>query len=161
MEPGCLSSQYTQPDSEAMDSTSSFLTRYITKAISLLQEYKLPLLSLLSLPLLRALYLDYCGWYDLGPGGIPHNILGWVVQSVLSIPASRDLRSTACYQAQKISNLERQNFLEESLPHRKGLIVKTASWCIPHRQLEETANEGLKQVRFCLKAIKIDTNPVP
>ena len=129
-----------------MESTLSSLMLYTTKVISLIQEYKFSLLPLVTLPLIRMLYLDYCGWYGLGAGGIPHNFFGWMVQGVLSIPASRDLRSTACFEAH--SDLERQSYMEEDLPHRGGPTAKTAPWCIPHRQLEDTATEELKQVRL-------------
>ena len=101
-----------------MESKSSLIALYITKAVSLVKEYNLSLLPLLSLPLLRLLYLDYRGWYGLGPGGIPHNFFGWLVQSVLSLPASRDLRSTACFQAQKTFDLDRQSFMEYDLARR-------------------------------------------
>ena len=131
-----------------MESTSSSFMLYTTKAIALVKEYKFSLLSLISLPLIRTLYIDYRGWYGLGAGGIPHNFFGWVVQGVLSIPASRDLRSTTCFEAHKTSDLERQSYLEERLPQRDGRTAKTAPWCIPHRQLGDTATGELKQVRL-------------
>ena len=129
-----------------MEASTSPVGLYTAKAIGLAQRYRLPLLTVLCVPLLRALYLDYSGWYDLGAGGIPHNILGWVVQSIFRVRASRDLRSSECYEACKTSDLERQSFMDKELPKRAGWLPKTGKWCIPHRQLEDTATLDMKQV---------------
>ena len=65
---------------------------YAAKALSIIvQGYTVPLLTFsFSLPLYFAGYRD---WYDLGAGGVPHNAVGWIVQSVLRVLASRDLWS--------------------------------------------------------------------
>ena len=130
-----------------MERQSSPLVCYITRIIFLLQEYKFPLFIIVSFPLTRLLYLDYVDWLRLGPGGIPHNPMGFMAQCVLRFIASRDLRSTVCYQALKTTPLEKQSFMDEELPDRRGWTPKTGKWCIPHRQLSETATEDTKQVR--------------
>ena len=131
----------------AMDHHYSLLVYCITRIISLVQKYTFPLLIIASFPLIRLLYLDYVDWLHLGPGGIPHNPMGFMVQCILRVIASRDLRSTAFYQNLKTTHLEKQSFMDEELPDRTGWIPKTGKWCFPHRQLSETATEDTKKVR--------------
>lgn len=141
-----------------MEASSSPIALYTAKAINLVQLYKVPLLTAISLPFLRIFYLDYCDWYNLGAGGVPHNPFGWLVQSIFRIPASRDLRSTGCYKAYKTSELERQSFMENELPRRNGWLPRTGRWCIPHRQLEDTASAAIKKVQSHERDVEGNTN---
>ena len=109
--------------------TSSLLRFYTARAVLFFQQYKLPLLTVISVPFIRAAYLDYQSWYNLGPGGFPHNVKGWAMQSILRVLASRDLRSTQCYQDPKMSELDRQSFLDKELPYRSGLSPRTSIHC--------------------------------
>ena len=109
--------------------TSPLLRAYTDKAVTFFQQYKLPLLTVISIPFFRAVYLDYRSWYDLGPGGFPHDVRGWAMQSILRVLASRDLRSTKCFQDSKMSELDRQSFFDNELPNRSGLSPKTSTHC--------------------------------
>lgn len=127
-----------------MDLKSLDTSRLSSKALSLIQQYKFPLLTILSLPLLRVAYVDYSGWYGLGDGGLPHNVFGWFVQSILRIRASKERRSIECYDGIKGSRLEHNAFLDGDIPERAH--PQTSPWVVPHRQLEEQASEQLRQV---------------
>ena len=127
-----------------MNSHSSDISVLSSRILSLIQQYKFPLLTILSLPILSIAYVDYSGWYGMGAGGIPHNVFGWLVQSLLRLRASGDRRSIACYDKLKSSKLERETFLDGELPKRAH--PSTSPWVAPHRQLEEMASEKLRQV---------------
>ena len=125
------------------------LSPYIRFTLSYLTNHKTPLLTLLFLPLLPLAYHDYQGWLALGPGGIPHNALGWLIQSLMRIPAQRNVRDARPYD-KEISNseLERTSFLEGRLPAYGKKSPKTGKWVVPHRQLEGGANAEMNKVRI-------------
>jgi len=128
-----------------MELPSLNLSILLFKALSLIQQYKAPLLIALSLPLLYMAYSDYSGWHQMGAGGIPHNAFGWVVQNFLRLRGTQDKRSTACYDTLKAqSPLEQASFLDVDLPRRAS--PRTGPWVVPHRQLEDFASEKLRQV---------------
>ncbi len=115
------------------------------RALSLIQQYKAPLLITFSLPLLYMAYSDYSGWHQMGAGGVPHNLFGWVVQNFLRLRGTQDKRCTACYDTLKVqSPLEQASFLDIDLPRRAS--PRTGPWVLPHRQLEDFASEKLRQV---------------
>ena len=130
-------------ESFAMDVRSN-LSSYASNALSVAQRYKLTLLTIVALPLIRLAYIDYRDWIALGRGGIPNNVFGWTIQCILRLIADRDVRSTGCYESLKTSDLERKGFLESDISKRAN--PRTGAWVVPHRQLEATASEPLKQV---------------
>ena len=127
-----------------MASTSNFSV-YWSNVISVAQRYKVPFLTVAALPLIRLAYIDYRDWYALGRGGIPHNVFGWIIQCGLRLVAARDVRSTGCYDSLKTSELEQKGFLEADIPKRSK-PPSTGSFVVPHRQIEETASDTLKEV---------------
>ena len=124
---------------------------YVQSSISFIQQNKLSSLIILLLPLFYYAYSDYQGWYALGPGGLPHNVFGWLVQSLLRLRASRNVRDSKCYDvAMRRSELERKRFLDGQLPDWIGEAPKTAVWVAPHRQLKQVATAEIKKVRALL-----------
>ena len=120
---------------------------YAQSSISFIQQNKLGSLIVLLLPLSYYAYFDYQGWYALGPGGLPHNVLGWLVQSLLRLRASRNVRDSSCYDvAMRSSELERTCFLDGQLPDWTGKAPETAVWVAPHRQLKQVATAEIKKV---------------
>ena len=127
--------------------SESFST-YAQNSISSVQQNKLSLVIILLLPLFYYAYFDYQGWYALGPGGLPHNVFGWLVQSLLRLRASRNVRDSSCYDvAMRSSELERTRFLDGQLPDWIGEAPQTAVWIAPHRQLNQVATTEIKKVR--------------
>lgn len=123
------------------------LSSHIRSTLSHLTSHKTPLLTLLLLPLFPLAYHDYRGWLALGPGGLPHNPLGWLIQSLLRIPSSRNVRDATPYD-KEISNseLEKTSFLEGRLPAYGEKSPKTGKWVVPHRQLEGGASADINKV---------------
>ena len=128
---------------------------YVQASLSYISQHKSSLLTLLLLPLIPFAYLDYQGWYDLGTGGLPHNALGWLLQSLLRICASRNVRDTSAYDAEiRNTELEKTSILGSRLPAWEGKSPKTAKWVVPHRQLEQGASAEIKTV--CVFACHVD-----
>ena len=116
----------------------------------ILQDNALTLLLLALIPAIYWAYTDYQGWYALGAGGLPHNLFGWSVQSLLRLRASRDVRGTGCYDAAMAAGeeLEKASFLKGDVPHRDGQSPETAVWVAPHRQVDQIATKEIKEVKF-------------
>ena len=126
----------------------SDISVYLQTSLSYIIQHKpSSLLPLLLLPLLPFAYRDYLGWYDLGAGGLPHNALGWLMQSLLRLCASRNIRDASPYNAEiRTSTLEKTSFLGSRLPVWEGKAPKTGGWVAPHRQLEQSASKEVKLV---------------
>ena len=126
---------------------NGYISKYISEYRPLLVQYRFPLLAVLGLPLFWEAYQDYCNWYDLGAGGIPHNALGWGLQCMLRLVASTDTRSTGCYDNINDNELDGKSFLDGTLPAREGAAPEVAPFVAPHRQLTDTASAEVKKVR--------------
>lgn len=102
---------------------------------------------LILLPLLHLGYRDYTAWYQLGPSGLPRNVVGWLLQTVVRIIASSDVKSLKYYDTY-MEGIEAQSFIGIDVPEHKGARPKVGAWAVPHRQLEATANPEMKMVRL-------------
>ena len=123
---------------------------YVQASLSYVNHHKCSLLTLLLFPLVPFAYLDYRGWYDLGTGGLPHNAVGWLVQSLLRLCASRNVRDASPYDVEiRNTELEETSILGSQLPAWEGKSPKTAKWVVPHRQLEQGASAEIKTVCVC------------
>ncbi|RDL41965.1 uncharacterized protein BP5553_01944 [Venustampulla echinocandica] len=105
--------------------------------------------SLLVSPLLRLAYIDYQTWYDLGPGGLPRNVLGWLIQAALR-PIAKETLSTACYSEPKTiaqaGVYSHKSFLiEEAVPVRTPPRPDVGNWTVPQRQRSEFATDETKE----------------
>ena len=120
---------------------------YTQAPSSFLRQSIASVLTILLLLLFRYAYFDYQAWYALGGGGIPHNVFGWLVQSLLRLRASRNVRDSGCYDAAiKNNELEGTSFLSGQLPAWTGKAPKTGAWVAPHRQLDQAASAEIKRV---------------
>jgi hypothetical protein len=140
-----------------MFDVTGYVSQYVSEYRPLLVQYRFPLLAVLAVPLLREAYLDYCGWYNLGAGGIPHNFLGWALQCLLRLVASTDTRSTDCYDNINDNELDGQSFLSGTLPVREGAVPDVAPFVAPHRQLTDGASAEVKKVwdNSCRRGFRI------
>ena len=135
--------------------TKMDVSGYVQASFSYISQHKSGLLTLLLFPLIPFAYLDYQGWYDLGAGGLPHNALGWLMQSLLRLCASRNVRDASPYNAEiRTSDLEKSSILGSRLPAWEGKSPKTGKWVAPHRQLEQGASAEIRQV--CVFACHVD-----
>ena len=125
---------------------TGYVSKYISEYRPLLVQYRFPILAVLALPLLREVYLDYRAWYNLGAGGVPHNVLGWGLQCMLRVVSSTDTRSTGCYDNVNENELDGQSFLDGTLPAREGTAPEVAPFVAPHRQLTDRASAETRKV---------------
>lgn len=107
--------------------------------------------AVLSVPLLYIANTDYRAWLSLGPGGLPHNSIGWLVQLLLS-PLRAARLDTSCYDNEKIVAKSgppgSMSYLSaEDIPQRKGLRPSVCRWVLPQRQLDQRSSEEAKRVR--------------
>jgi hypothetical protein len=116
-------------------------------ALSPLWQFSAPLVVVLLIfsPVAILAYADYRSWYSLGPGGLPHNVAGWMAQSLLRLLCSSDVHELAYYDRYAIGR-EAQSYLPEALVKRDGRRPTVSRWAAPHRQLDMESNADLKQV---------------
>jgi hypothetical protein len=96
-------------------------------------------------------YRDYTAWYELGAGGPPHSIWGWLLAYRLGFNRLRDVKSTDRYDV-LINEFpdEAQSYLG-MLPVRSGPAPQISDWVAPIRQLTDVSDEKLKEVRCFLR----------
>lgn len=93
---------------------------------------RLFLALLLGPPLAHRLHADYTTYLALGPGGLPHNALGWLASSLARALLCRETLSTAVY-----AGPGRGSFLARPLAPRRGPRPALGSHPIPHRQTDQ------------------------
>ncbi|KIY52314.1 hypothetical protein FISHEDRAFT_70002 [Fistulina hepatica ATCC 64428] len=87
-----------------------------------------------------AIRKDYQAYMSLGPGGFPHNVVGWLA-SCFSGLFGRETTSVECYDAMP----EKRQWLTSPLPQRVGERPKTGKHCIPHRQIDQFVSSEFAQ----------------
>lgn len=110
------------------------------------------LLAAASLPLLYHIFAlirqDYRGWMALGPGGLPYNVRGWLINSALR-PLGRETKGTDCYDSEKLRSMGgdvgNKGWLGD-LPVRTGSRPYIGPWMAPHRQMDQLASPELNKV---------------
>lgn len=87
---------------------------------------------------------SYRGYLAIGPGGIPHNFLGYSLQAVGQPFAHRDTTSIASLQNAKwvaeYGPSLRTSFLYGELPARKGDRATVPGYVAPQRQTSQTVD---------------------
>ncbi|CAF9910148.1 MAG: hypothetical protein GOMPHAMPRED_006972 [Gomphillus americanus] len=87
--------------------------------------------------LVRRVNKDYRAWYNLGPGGCSHNILGYIFSYSLTLLSSRDIKQTFCYEP-----LIAASPSLSGIPIRAGAPPVVSKWMVPVRQLSARASEA-------------------
>lgn len=77
---------------------------------------------------------DYTAWMELGPGGLPANVAGWLITTALRPCARRDPLTVDGASG---------TGLHWQLEHRPGPRPRMAPYPIPHRQLTERGTPAL------------------
>jgi hypothetical protein len=86
---------------------------------------------------------DYQTYISMGPGGLPHNVVGWLASTLLLRPLTlgRDVRSTKPYNESR-----EQSYLPEQFPpRREGTRPIIGPHPVPHRQLNQLPAEHVKK----------------
>jgi len=92
-----------------------------------------------------ACWKNYRDWRSAGPGGVPPNVKGWVLQWLYRLCASQDTLGTGCYTDPKViqnyGSLGLKRFIIGDLPQRDGKRPVLLPWSIPHRQAPGTESD--------------------
>jgi hypothetical protein len=100
----------------------------------------------LGIPVFRIAARDYHGYLALGPGGLPHNVVGWIGQMLLK-PLRVEPFGTSCYDEtafEKAGPNGHVAFLsEKDVPVRQAPRPAIGSWAVPSRQVSDLADESI------------------
>ncbi|KAH8695594.1 hypothetical protein BGW36DRAFT_429466 [Talaromyces proteolyticus] len=106
----------------------------------------IPAISICLLASIIPAYRDYQLFMSYGPGGVPHNALGWLRSRFIATPFGREMFDTREYQ-DKINAGETVTYIfpEEELSQRKGGTPQVGPHAIPQRQMSHLPDEDTKQ----------------
>jgi hypothetical protein len=118
------------------------------------QPHRIALVTALiavSTPLTYLVYADYCTWLQLGRAGLPHNIFGYLIQTLLR-PLKAKPFDTSCYNNPRIvaksgPNAQTAYLSADDIPIRKGERPQVCKWILPQRQLDGGSSQAAKDVR--------------
>ncbi|KAA8650646.1 hypothetical protein EYZ11_002809 [Aspergillus tanneri] len=104
------------------------------------------LLSALSATLIVLAYRDYRTYISYGPGGAPHNVLGWFGVRVFLLPFKKEMFSTEVYTC-RIQAGDGRSFLPDAkdLSTREGQRPLVGPHMVPQRQLDGFTPGGLRE----------------
>jgi hypothetical protein len=114
-------------------------------------------------PLFKHANMSYKGYLALGPGGLPYNIVGWLVQACLKPIARRDLADASHYQRPAVQGpyepFGSQSFLSGSLPERQGAPPAIPFYVAPQRQTTEQGSEEMQtRMQAFLRSVAADAD---
>ncbi|KAI7970754.1 hypothetical protein EIK77_007934 [Talaromyces pinophilus] len=95
-------------------------------------------------------YRDYQVFISYGPGGPPHNALGWFFSRFLATPFGQEMFSTAVYERRILAgeNTSYLNFAGGQLPQRDGETPAVGPHVVPQRQIDQISGRDIQKVRF-------------
>ncbi|KAF5575253.1 hypothetical protein FPCIR_13246 [Fusarium pseudocircinatum] len=101
---------------------------------------------IIGIPVFRIAADDYRGYLALGPGGPPHNLIGWIGQILLK-PLKKEPFHTSCYDekaCEKAGPNGHVTFLsEKDVPVREAPRPMIGTWTAPSRQLTDMAKQSI------------------
>ncbi|KAH7263990.1 hypothetical protein B0J15DRAFT_489676 [Fusarium solani] len=105
--------------------------------------------TFIGVPVLRAAVLDYREYIKIGPGGVPYNVFGWLIQLCLR-PITKEPFHTSCYDGARAIKEAGPNassaFLSEGdVPVRCSPRPEVGRWTVPSRQLTDLGDEEVKK----------------
>ncbi|KAF4969361.1 hypothetical protein FSARC_3387 [Fusarium sarcochroum] len=102
--------------------------------------------AIIGIPVFRIAAEDYRGYLALGPGGPPHNVVGWIAQ-ILMKPLKKEPYHTSCYDENAIakagSNGNAAFLTEKDVPIREAPRPTIGKWTAPSRQLTDLAKKPI------------------
>ncbi|KAL6856553.1 hypothetical protein J3F83DRAFT_751965 [Trichoderma novae-zelandiae] len=116
--------------------------------ISHIQRHPILFTSAIAIVPLTALMMpSYRGFIDLGPGGLPHNVFGWLLQGALRPLAMANTLDQSVFQKPGICSLYEPHgttrFLQGELAPRRGDRPIIPDYVAPQRQITERGDEAL------------------
>ena len=113
----------------------------------------------------RALKSNYTRWYSLAPGGVPHNLLGWIVNWLLWPLGDSDMTSIRPYlypaQTKQYGKAATQKNLREPLPWREPYAARPfvePDFSVPQRQESQPVPGHLKEVSMFIHRLPPSTH---
>jgi hypothetical protein len=127
-----------------LELTSISQSPLIRKTAFILQSYPRSAVALSlfagAVPWLRKNYRQFL---DLGPGGLPYNVFGWLVALAIT-PLGRETLSTGEYD----TDPNKETWLDPSKILRRRDSRPRLGWHIaPHRQVEQFSTEEFRKVK--------------
>ncbi|KAF2259037.1 hypothetical protein CC78DRAFT_418474, partial [Lojkania enalia] len=81
---------------------------------------------------------DYRTYLSYGPGGLPYNVVGWLVTSTLLRMLGREQFSTKVYEDRSLPLADQPSFLPANFPPQRGSPrPQVGPHPVPQRQLEQ------------------------
>ncbi|KAK9239637.1 hypothetical protein V1525DRAFT_397969 [Lipomyces kononenkoae] len=87
-------------------------------------------------------YKDYKAWLSLGPGGLPHNLVGYFTTSFMKLFAIRNPRDFTSVSGD--SHGVAKYLSPDDIPYREGDYPIVAPWPVPNRVLNQFAPDEFK-----------------
>ncbi|OAA78044.1 hypothetical protein LEL_04867 [Akanthomyces lecanii RCEF 1005] len=110
-------------------------------------------LGLAAIPVISHIIRSYRGFLALGPGGLPHNFLGWSIQAIGQPFARHDTREPGPFADPRVFDRYaphgRTSFLVE-VPVRRGERPDVPSYVAPQRQMTDHSDASR------IEAMKLD-----
>ncbi|KAK1255696.1 hypothetical protein MKX07_007955 [Trichoderma sp. CBMAI-0711] len=98
-------------------------------------------------PLGALMLPSYRGFIDLGPGGLPHNVVGWLLQGALRPFSLNSTRDHSLFQKPGVASAYEPHgttrFLQGELSTRRGDRPIIPNYVAPQRQKTEKGDEAL------------------
>ncbi|KAH8705565.1 hypothetical protein BGW36DRAFT_393147 [Talaromyces proteolyticus] len=91
-------------------------------------------------------YRDYQTYLSYGPGGPPHNAVGWFLSRMIVTPLGQEMFSTEVYQ-RRIDRGETATYVYPNgkLPKREGKVPRVGIHAIPQRQLDQVPSQSIRE----------------
>ena len=87
-----------------------------------------------------------------GPSGLPYNVFGWLLATVVLRPLTSEVFSTALY-SRAIEQDARSWLPESVLKKRKGERPAVGPHAAPQRQLDQIPGKEVQKVCFCFSRL--------
>ncbi|KAL1969880.1 hypothetical protein VTN77DRAFT_7389 [Rasamsonia byssochlamydoides] len=91
-----------------------------------------------------AAYRDYRALLALGPGGVPHNVIGWLGVSLVLCPLAREMFSTEEYDRHPD---RRSLLLGGEVPRREGRRPVIGRHVVPQRQRDQIPGKEVREAK--------------
>ncbi|KAE8548264.1 hypothetical protein EYB25_010058 [Talaromyces marneffei] len=84
-------------------------------------------------------YQDYRSFISYGPGGPPHNALGWFFSRFIATPFGQDMLGTGVYEPKVLTGKNKSylTIANDQLPQRYGKRPVVGAHAVPQRQISQ------------------------
>lgn len=89
-------------------------------------------------------YRDYKTYMGYGPGGLPYNVFGWLLATVVLRPMTSEMFSTDVYKSE--IDQDSRSWLPEGDLRRKGERPLVGPHAAPQRQLDQIPGSEVQKV---------------